>query len=65
MIEPIVDRSARMRAEIAALLKENQLYATQPSHSTAEKRTHALRRSRLEAIREDLIHLRSIDSDIR
>jgi hypothetical protein len=57
--ERILEHLLELRFEIAALQQENSAYARQNSHTAPERRTHELRRERLEAIKEELVRLRS------
>jgi hypothetical protein len=50
-------RISELRIEIAALQKENSTYAQQPFHLRAARYAHDIRRERLEAIKEELMHL--------
>jgi hypothetical protein len=46
-----------LRSEIAALQQEQSLYTAQAFHTPAEKHTRNLRQERLQAIKNELLHL--------
>jgi hypothetical protein len=50
-------RISELRSEIAALRHEQLVYAEQAFHTPAEKHTRDLRRQRLRAIKQELLHL--------
>ncbi len=59
MDEGTLECLLELRLEIAALQEENSAYARQNFHTAPERHTHGLRRERLEAIKEELMYLRT------
>jgi hypothetical protein len=57
--ERTLERLLELRLEIAALQQENSAYAWRNFHTAPERHTHGLRRERLEAIKEELMRLRT------